>query len=137
MNNSKKQELVWVLVNQSRIHSIYLSVPTGNVDAFPVSVTLPPISSKVITLSGIPTSVEPITVPGCILHCVGVVNEHLFWDVGKLLLGAVQELVLSDPFVHGEIRDLWMSLDNAVTVPVEQACISLSGKNQDAAVSVA
>ncbi|GAB4854633.1 hypothetical protein Ancab_023216 [Ancistrocladus abbreviatus] len=188
-NSSNKQELVWVvgepvqvlveLANpcgfELRVDSIYLSVPTGNFDAFPISVTLPPISSKVISLSGIPTSVGPITVPGCIVHCFGVITEHLFRDVDNLLLGAAQGLVLSDPFrscgsptlrnvavpnisvVHplpllvshlvggdaavilyeGEIRDVWISLANAGTVPVEQAHISLSGKNQDAVISVA
>ncbi|GMG98966.1 hypothetical protein Nepgr_000806 [Nepenthes gracilis] len=188
-NNSNKQELVWVvgepvqvlveLANPCgfdlRVDSIYLSVPTGNFDAFPISVTLPPISSKVITLSGIPTSVGPITILGCLVHCFGVITEHLFQDVDNLLLGAAQGLVLSDPFrscgsptmrnvlapnisvvpslpllvscvvggdgavilYEGEIRDVWISLANAGTVPVELANIELSGKNQDAVISIA
>ncbi|XP_028782670.1 trafficking protein particle complex II-specific subunit 120 homolog [Neltuma alba] len=186
-NNAKKQELIWIvgepvqvlveLANPCgfdlKVDSIYLSVHSGNFDAFPVSVSLPPNSSKVITLSGIPTSVGAVTVPGCIVHCFGVVTEHLFKDVDNLLLGAAQGLVLSDPFrccgspklknvsvpnisvappipllvsrvvggdgaiilYEGEIRDVWICLANAGTVPIEQAHISLSGKNQDAVLS--
>ncbi|XP_057959310.1 trafficking protein particle complex II-specific subunit 120 homolog [Malania oleifera] len=188
-NDSNKQEMVWivgepvqVLVELANpcgfdliVDSIYLSVQSGNFDAFPISVNLPPNSSKVITLSGIPTSVGLVTIPGCIVHCFGVITEHLFKDVDNLLLGAAQGLVLSDPFrccgsaklrnvsvpnisvvpplpllvshvvggdgaiilYEGEIRDVWISLANAGTVPVEQAHISLSGKNQDSVVSVA
>ncbi|KAM3759187.1 hypothetical protein ACB098_01G102600 [Castanea mollissima] len=188
-NDSSKQDLIWVvgepvqvlveLANPCgfdlRVDSIYLSVHSGNFDAFPVSVNLPTNSSKVITLSGIPTSVGPVTIPGCMVHCFGVVTEHLFKDVDNLLLGATQGLVLSDPFrccgsaklrnvsfpnisvvpplpllvphvgggdgaiilYEGEIRDLWINLANAGTVPVEQAHISLSGKNQDCVISVA
>lgn len=188
-NDSSKQDLIWVvgepiqvlveLANPCgfdlRVDSIYLSVHSGNFDAFPVSVNLPTNSSKVITLSGIPTSVGPVTIPGCMVHCFGVVTEHLFKDVDNLLLGAAQGLVLSDPFrccgsaklrnvsfpnisvvpplpllvphvgggdgaiilYEGEIRDLWINLANAGTVPVEQAHISLSGKNQDCVISVA
>ncbi|KAI4337277.1 hypothetical protein L6164_015713 [Bauhinia variegata] len=36
---------------------------------------------------------------------------------------------------EGEIRDVWISLANAGTVPIEQAHISLSGKNQDSVIS--
>lgn len=188
-NDSGKQEVIWIvgepvhvlveLANPCgfdlRVDSIYLSVHSGNVDPFPVSVNLPPNSSKVITLSGIPASVGQVTIPGCMVHCYGVVTEHLFRDVENLLLGAAQGLVLSDPFrccgsaklrnvsvpnisvvpqlpllvpriiggdgaiilYEGEIRDVWISLSNAGTVPVEQAHISLSGKNQDSVVSVA
>ncbi|KAF2287255.1 hypothetical protein GH714_039454 [Hevea brasiliensis] len=187
-NDSSKQELIWIvgepvqvlveLANPCgfdlRVDSIYLSVHSGNFDAFPVSVNLPPNSSKVITLSGIPTSVGSVTIPGCTIHCFGVITEHLFRDVDNLLLGAAQGLVLSDPFrccgspklrnvsvpnisvvpslpllvshvvggdgtivlYEGEIRDVWISLANAGTVPVEQAHISLSGKNQDSVVSI-
>ncbi|XP_010048925.2 trafficking protein particle complex II-specific subunit 120 homolog isoform X2 [Eucalyptus grandis] len=188
-NDSGKQEVIWIvgepvhvlveLANPCgfdlRVDSIYLSMHSGNVDPFPVSVNLPPNSSKVITLSGIPTSVGQVTIPGCMVHCYGVVTEHLFRDVENLLLGAAQGLVLSDPFrccgsaklrnvsvpnisvvpqlpllvphiiggdgaiilYEGEIRDVWISLSNAGTVPVEQAHISLSGKNQDSVISVA
>ncbi|KAJ9184064.1 hypothetical protein P3X46_007845 [Hevea brasiliensis] len=187
-NDSSKQELIWIvgepvqvlveLANPCgfdlRVDSIYLSVHSGNFDAFPVSVNLPPNSSKVITLSGIPTTVGSVTIPGCTIHCFGVITEHLFRDVDNLLLGAAQGLVLSDPFrccgspklrnvsvpnisvvpslpllvshvvggdgtivlYEGEIRDVWISLANAGTVPVEQAHISLSGKNQDSVVSI-
>lgn len=188
-NDTSKQELIWivgepvqVLVELANpcgfdlmVESIYLSVHSGNFDAFPIRVNLPPNSSKVITLSGIPTSVGHVTIPGCTVHCFGVITEHLFKDVDNLLHGAAQGLVLSDPFrccgsaklrnvsvpqisvvpplpllvsrivggvgavilYEGEIRDVWISLANAGTVPVEQAHISLSGKNQDAVISVA
>ncbi|GFY96899.1 similar to TRS120 [Actinidia rufa] len=164
-NHSSKQELIWVVGEPVQVlvelanpcgfdlmvDSIYLSVNTGNFDAFPISVNLPTNSSKVIALSGIPTK-----------------------DVDNLLLGAAQGLVLSDPFrccgsaklknvavpnisvvpplpllvshvvggdgavilYEGEIRNVWISLANAGTVPVEQAHISLSGKNQDSVLSV-
>lgn len=189
LNNSSKQELVWVvgepvqvlveLANPCgfdlRVDSIYLSVHSGNFNAFPVSVSLPPNSSKVITLSGIPTSTGPVTIPGCMVHCFGVITEHLFRDVDNLLLGATQGLVLSDPFrccgsakfrnvsvpnisvvpplpllvshvvggdgaiilFEGEIHNVCINLANAGTVPVDQAHISLSGKNQDCVISVA
>ncbi|KAF2312996.1 hypothetical protein GH714_008646 [Hevea brasiliensis] len=107
-NDSSKQELIWIVGE-------------------PV---------QVITLSGIPTSVGSVTIPGCTVHCFGVISEHLFGDVDNLLLGAAQGLVLSDPFrccgdgsivlYEGEIRDVWISLANAGIVPVEQAHISLS-----------
>ncbi|KAG1326626.1 hypothetical protein COCNU_01G005600 [Cocos nucifera] len=157
------------------VESIYLSVHSGNFDAFPLSVSLPPNTAKVILLSGIPTKVGPVSIPGCIVHCFGVITEHLFKDVDNLLLGAAQGLVLSDPFrccgsgklknvsipnisvvpalpllvshvvggdgatvlYEGEIRDIWISLTNAGTVPVEQAHIALSGKNQDSVISIA
>lgn len=188
-NDTSKQELIWVvgepvqvlveLANPCgfnlRVDSIYLSAHSGNFDAFPISVDLPPNSSKVITLSGIPTVAGLVTIPGCTVHCFGVITEHLFRDVDNLLLGAAQGLVLSDPFrccgsaklknvsvpnisvvpplpllvshvvggdgaiilYEGEIRDVWLSLANAGTVPVEQAHISLSGKNQDSVISIA
>lgn len=187
--DNNKQELTWivgepvqVLVELANpcafdllVESIYLSVHSGNLDAFPVSVSLPPNTSKVILLSGIPTKVGPVSIPGCILHCFGVITEHLFKEVDNLLLGVAQGLVLSDPFrccgssklknVHipsisvvpslpllvshvvggdsaailyeGEIRDIWISLTNAGTVPVEEAHISLTGKNQDSVISIA
>ncbi|CAN1287860.1 Trafficking protein particle complex II-specific subunit 120 homolog [Linum perenne] len=116
----------------------------------------------------------PVTIPGCTVHCFGVITEHHFRDVDNLLLGAAQGLVLSDPFrccgsaklknlsvpsisvvqplpllvstvvggdgaiilYEGEIRDIWISLSNAGTVPVEQAHISMSGKNQDSIISI-
>ncbi|XP_062102443.1 trafficking protein particle complex II-specific subunit 120 homolog [Humulus lupulus] len=187
-NNNSKQELIWVVGElvevlvelenpcgfDLRVDSIYLSVNSRNFDPFPVTVNLPTNSSKVIALSGIPTSVGPVTIHGCTVHCFGVITEHLFKDVDNLLLGAMQGLVLSDPFrccgfgklknvsvpnisvvpplpllvshivgdgaiiLHeGEIRDIWIRLANAGTVSVEQAHISLSGKNQDSVISIA
>ncbi|WOK96277.1 trafficking protein particle complex II-specific subunit [Canna indica] len=187
--DSTKQELTWivgepvqVLVELANpcsfdlmVESIYLSAHSGNFDAFPVRVSLPPNTSKVIALSGIPTKVGAVSIPGCIVHCFGVITEHLFRDVDNLLLGAAQGLVLSDPFrscgstkpknvtipnisvvpplpllvshvvggngstivYEGEIRDIWISLTNAGTVPIEQAHIGLSGKNQDSVISIA
>lgn len=110
--DSNKQELTWIvgepvqvlveLANpcafELKVESIYLSIHSGNFDAFPVSVNLPPNTAKVILLSGIPTKIGPVTIPGCIVHCFGVITEHLFRDVDNLLLGAAQGLVLSDPF---------------------------------------
>lgn len=187
-NHNSKHELIWVVGEPVQVFvelanpcgfdlmvdSIYLAVQPENFDAFPISVSLPPNSSKVITLSGIPTKVGPLTVPGCIVHCFGVISEHFFKDVDNLLLGAAQGLVLSDPFrscgsgkvknitvptisvvpplpllvsrgvggdgalilYEGEIRDVHISLANAGTLPVDQAHISLSGKNQDSVVSI-
>lgn len=131
-NNSSKHELNWVvgepvqvlveLANPCgfdlRVDSIYLSVHSGNFDAFPVSVNLPPNLSKVITLSGIPTSVGPVTIPGCMVHCFGVITEHLFRDVDNLLLGATQGLVLSDPFrCCGSAKLRNISVPNISVVP--------------------
>ncbi|XP_042405177.1 trafficking protein particle complex II-specific subunit 120 homolog isoform X1 [Zingiber officinale] len=187
--DSVKQELTWivgepvhVLVELANpcsfdliVESIYLSAHSNNFDAFPVSVNLPSNTSKVISLSGIPTKVGAVSIPGCIVHCFGVITEHLFRDVDNLLLGASQGLVLLDPFrccgstkprnvsfpnisvvphlpllvsrmvggngstilYEGEIRDIWISLTNAGTVPIEQAHLALSGKNQDSVSSIA
>lgn len=184
-----KREVIWIvgepvqvlveLANPCgfdlRVDSIYLSAHSENFDAFPVSVNLSPNSSKVITLSGIPTNVGVVLIPGCTVHCFGVITEHLFKDVDNLLHGAAQGLVLSDPFrccgsvkvknasvpnisvvpplpllvthvvggdgaiilYEGEIREVRISLANAGTVPVEQAHISLSGKNQDSVIAIA
>lgn len=156
------------------VNSIYLSVHSDNFDAFPVTVTLPSNSSKVLSLSGVPSQEGPVNIAGCIVHSFGVITEHFFKDVDNLLVGAAHGLVFCDPFrccgslkiknitvpnilviprlpllvshivggdnsitlYEGEIRDLYISLANAGTVPVEQAHIILSGKNQDSVVSV-
>ncbi|EPS63566.1 hypothetical protein M569_11217, partial [Genlisea aurea] len=185
--NNDKLELIWVigepvqvlveLANpcgfEMQIDSIYLSVHSNNVDAFPIGVVLPPNSSKVVTLSGIPTREGPVSIPGCIVHCFGVITEHLFKEVDSLIVGAAQGLVLSDPFrscgspssknvqvpnisavsplpllvsrivggdgsvmlYEGEIHDVRIGISNAGMVAVEQANISLSGKNQDSVIS--
>jgi trafficking protein particle complex subunit 9 len=152
-----------------------ISVHSWNFDAFPVSVSLPPNTSRLVLLSGIPTKVGQISIPGCIVHCFGVITEHLFKEVDCLLLRAAQGLVLSDPFrccgsskfkcvnfpsisvvpplpllvanvvggdgsillYEGEIRDVLITLTNARTVPVEEAHVALSGKNQDSVISIA
>ncbi|CAO2035652.1 unnamed protein product [Urochloa humidicola] len=188
-SGTSKQEVSWIVGEPVQImvelanpcsfdlvvESIYLSVHSGNFDAFPVSVSLPPNTSKLVLLSGIPTQVGQISIPGCIVHCFGVITEHLFKEVDCLLLGAAQGLVLSDPFrccgsskfksvnfpsisvvpplpllvanvvggdgsillYEGEIRDVLITLTNAGTVPVEEANIALSGKNQDSVISIA
>ncbi|GFP83312.1 trafficking protein particle complex ii-specific subunit 120 homolog [Phtheirospermum japonicum] len=188
-NHGDKEELTWVVGEPVQVlvelanpcgfdvmvDSIYLSAHSKNLDAFPVSINLPPNSSKVIALSGIPTKEGPVSISGCIVHCFGVITEHFFKEVDNLLIGATQGLVLSDPFrscgaaklknahvpnisvvqplpllvshvvggdssvmlYEGEIRDVWISLANAGTVPVEEAHISFSGKNQDSILSVA
>lgn len=188
-SGTSKQEVSWIVGEPVQVmvelanpcsfdlvvESIYLSVHSGNFDAFPVSVSLPPNTSKLVLLSGIPTRVGPISIPGCIVHCFGVITEHLFKEVDCLLLGAAQGLVLSDPFrccgsskfksvnfpsisvvpplpllvanvvggdgsillYEGEIRDVLITLTNAGTVPVEEANIALSGKNQDSVISIA
>lgn len=187
-SDDKKQEIIWIvgepvqvlveLANpctfELSVESIYLSVNSENFEAFPTSVTLLPNTSQIISLSGIPTSVGPLTVEGCIVHCFGVITEHLFRDVDDLLLGAGQGLVLVDPFrssglpklrnvpnpnisvvpslplliprvvggdgstvlYEGEIRDIQISLANAGAVPVVEANISLSGKQQENVISV-
>lgn len=38
---------------------------------------------------------------------------------------------------EGEIREVCINFANAGTVPIEQAHVSLSGKNQDAVISIA
>ncbi|RCV34395.1 hypothetical protein SETIT_7G157000v2 [Setaria italica] len=188
-SGTSKQEVSWIVGEPVQVmvelanpcsfdlvvESIYLSVHSGNFDAFPVSVSLPPNTSKLVLLSGIPTQVGQISIPGCIVHCFGVITEHLFKEVDCLLLGAAQGLVLSDPFrccgsskvksvnfpsisvvpplpllvanvvggdgsillYEGEIRDVLITLTNAGTVPVEEANIALSGKNQDSVISIA
>ncbi|MFS7909332.1 putative TRAPP II complex, Trs120 protein [Helianthus anomalus] len=156
------------------VNSIYLSVHSGNFDAFPVTVTLTSNSSKILSLSGVPTKEGPVSITGCIVHCFGVTTEHLFKDVDNLVLGAAQGLIICDPFrssgsvklknitvpniliipqipllvshvvggdssiilYEGEIRDVYINLANAGTVPVEQAHILLSGKNQHSVISV-
>uniref|UniRef100_A0A0E0PB70 Trafficking protein particle complex II-specific subunit 120 homolog n=1 Tax=Oryza rufipogon TaxID=4529 RepID=A0A0E0PB70_ORYRU len=188
-SGTSKQEVNWIVGEPVQVmvelanpcsfdlivESIYLSVHSGNFDAFPVSVNLPPNTSKLVLLSGIPTQVGQVSIPGCIVHCFGVITEHLFKEVDCLLLGAAQGLVLSDPFrccgsskfksvnfpsisvvpplpllvanvvggdgsillYEGEIRDVLITLTNAGTVPVEEANVALSGKNQDSVISIA
>ncbi|KAG5244419.1 trafficking protein particle complex II-specific [Salix suchowensis] len=171
-NDSSKKELIWIVGEPVQILVELANPALGNLDPFPISIDLPPHSSKVVTLSGIPTSAGLVTIPGCTVHCFGVITEHLFRDVDNLLHGAAEGLVLSDPFrscgsprlknisvpnisvvpplpllvshvvggdgaiilYEGEIRDIYISLANAGTVPVEQAHISLSGKNQDSVI---
>ncbi|KAJ6862202.1 hypothetical protein NC652_039138 [Populus alba x Populus x berolinensis] len=138
-NDSSKQELIWIVGEPVQIlvelanpcgfnlmvDSIYLSVHSGNFDPFPIIVDLPPNSSKVITLSGIPTSVGLVTIPGCIVHCFGVITEHLFRDVDNLLHGAAQGLVLSDPFrCCGSPKLKNVSVPNISVVPPLPSLVS-------------
>lgn len=113
-SGTSKQEINWIVGEPVQVmielanpcsfdlvvESIYLSVHSGNFDAFPVTVNLPPNTSKLVLLSGIPTQVGQVSIPGCIVHSFGVITEHLFKEVDSLLLGAAQGLVLSD-------RSLW------------------------------
>ncbi|CAA6672273.1 unnamed protein product [Spirodela intermedia] len=169
-HNHHPPELTWVVGEPVHI-LVELANPCGfdlTVDSLPlrplrqlrrlpVSLRLPPTSAKVVPLSGIPTGVGPVSIPGCVVHCFGVVTEHLFKDVDNLLQGAAQGLVkLAAPpaitaapplpllvahvvggdgaaiLYEGEVRDISLRLTNAGTVPVEQAHLSFSGKNQDA-----
>ncbi|XLS98066.1 hypothetical protein HN51_040801 [Arachis hypogaea] len=170
--NVKKQELIWVIGEPIPV-MVELANPRGfdlRVDipiysfrklrCFSISVKLFPNSSKMITLSGIPTSVGPVTILGCIVHYFGVITKHFFKEVDNLLLGAIQGLLknvtvlnisvvpplplLISRVVGGdgaiilyevENHDIWISLANAGTVAIEQAHISLSGKNQDSVIS--
>lgn len=106
--NEKSAEVVWVvgepvqvlvdLANpcafEVNVESISLSVESGEIEAFPISVVLPPNTSQVLSLSGLPLSVGSLVVRGCIVQCFGVVTEHLFEEVGDLVSG----VALSDPF---------------------------------------
>ncbi|KAJ6406177.1 hypothetical protein OIU84_009826 [Salix udensis] len=158
-NDSSKKELIWIvgepvqilveLANPCgfnlKVDSIYLSVHSGNLDPFPISIDLPPHSSKVVTLSGIPTSVgllkdlcfsdpfrscgsprlKNISVPNIsVVPPLPLLVSHVVGGDGAIIL------------YEGEIRDIYISLANAGTVPVEQANISLSGKNQDSVLSI-
>ncbi|KAI3826027.1 hypothetical protein L1987_00068 [Smallanthus sonchifolius] len=186
--STAKHSLIWVIGEPVQVlvelanpcgfdlivNSIYLSMHSGNFDAFPVTVTLNSNSSKIISLSGVPTKEGPVSIAGCIVHCFGVATEHLFKDVDNLVLGAAQGLIICDPFrcsgsvklksitipniiiipqlpllvshvvggnnsiilYEGEIREIYITLANAGTVPVEQAHILLSGKNQHSVISV-
>ncbi|BFI25493.1 trafficking protein particle complex subunit 9 [Marchantia polymorpha subsp. ruderalis] len=94
-------EPVQVLVDLSNpcafevyVESICLSVESGEIEAFPVSVVLPPNTSQVLSLSGLPLSVGSLVVRGCIVQCFGVVTEHLFEEAGELVSG----VAISDPF---------------------------------------
>ena len=156
------------------VEIIYLSINSNIFEAFPTSVTLLPNTSQIISLSGIPTSVGPLIVEGCIVHFFGVITEHLFRDVDDLLLGAGQGLVLVDPFrssgfpklrnvpnpnisvvpslpllipnvvggygstvlYEGEIWDVHIILANAGDIPVVEANVSLSGKQQENVISI-
>ncbi|CAM6105164.1 unnamed protein product [Calypogeia fissa] len=76
------------------VESICLSIESGHFESYPVSVVLPPNSSQVLSLSGVPLAVGRLVVRGCLVQCFGVVTEHLFQDVEDL----VSAVVLTDPF---------------------------------------
>lgn len=153
------------------VESISLSVEHGEFEAFPVSVTLPPNSWQLLSLSGMPLSVGSLTVRGCIVKCFGVVTEHLFEEVGEW--GVVNGTALVDPFksghrvrqpplydkvevvpplpllvaqavggegaavlYEGEIREVQISLSNAGVVPVVEAHMTLTGKQQQHVMSI-
>jgi hypothetical protein len=81
------------------VESISLSVDHRVFEAFPVSVTLPPNSGQMLTLSGLPLSVGEITLRGCIVKCFGVIAEHLFEEVTEW--SAAKGTALGDPFRNG------------------------------------
>ncbi|XP_024360781.1 trafficking protein particle complex II-specific subunit 120 homolog [Physcomitrium patens] len=158
-------ELANPCVFEVTVESIALSVEHTQFEAFPVSVTLPPSSGQVVSLSGLPLSVGSLTVRGCIVKCFGVITEHLFEEVCEW--GSVKGTALLDVFrsghkVHqpaqyekvevvpplpmlvarvvsgegaavlyeGEIREMQISLSNAGVVPVVEAHMTLTGKQQ-------
>ncbi|XP_024356422.1 trafficking protein particle complex II-specific subunit 120 homolog [Physcomitrium patens] len=81
------------------VDSIALSVEHKKFEAFPVSVTLPPSSGQVVSLSGLPLAVGSLTVRGCIVKYFGVITEHLFEEVSEW--GSVKGTALVDPFRSG------------------------------------
>ncbi|GJT77658.1 trafficking protein particle complex II-specific subunit 120 [Tanacetum coccineum] len=130
--SNSKHDLIWVIGEPVQVivelanpcgfnltvNSIYLSVHTGNFDAFPINVILPANSSKLISLSGVPTKEGPIIISGCIVHCFGVFTEHSFKDVDNLLLGAAQGLVICDPFrcsMSGKMKN--MTVPSILVIP--------------------
>eukprot|EP00250_Pteridium_aquilinum_P010698 c19573_g1_i1 orf=677-4231(-) len=186
--SESKQEIVWVvgepvqvlveLANpcafEVSVESIYLSVESGDFEAYPAVLTLPSNSSQLISLSGTPLKERAISLRGCIVHCFNVITEHLFEDINELLSDVAKGLSLSDPFrsaggpklrqisspdisvmpllplltaqiiggqgaavlYEGEIREVQICISNTSTVPVVEAHISLTGKQQDHVVSM-
>ncbi|KAI5082954.1 hypothetical protein GOP47_0002697 [Adiantum capillus-veneris] len=183
-----KQEIVWVVGEPVQVlvevanpcafevfvESIYLSVESGDFEAYPVTVTLPSNSTQLISLSGTPLKESTLSLRGCIVHCFNVITEHLFEDINELLSDVAKGLSLSDPFrnaggpklrqvlspkisvmpslpllmvqiiggqgaavmYEGEIREVLLSITNVSTVPVGEAHMSLTGKQQDHVVSM-
>lgn len=153
------------------VESVSLSVYHSMFDAFPVSLTLPPSSAQLLSLSGMPLSVGTLPIWGCIVKCFGMITEHLFEDFGE---GRVARgPALEDPFknshrVHhaalynkvevvqplpllvaqvggaegaavsyeGEIQEVQISLSNAGAVPVAEAHMTLTGKQQQHVLSI-
>ncbi|MCO5566432.1 hypothetical protein L7F22_020109 [Adiantum nelumboides] len=107
-----KQEIVWVvgeplhvrveLANPCAfevfVESIYLSVESGDFEAYPATVTLAPNSTELMSLSGTPLKESTLSLRGCIVHCFSVITEHLFEDINDLLSDVAKGLSLSDPF---------------------------------------
>ncbi|MQL91900.1 hypothetical protein Taro_024515 [Colocasia esculenta] len=146
-NDGNKQDLTWIVGEPVQIlvelanpcgfdltvDSIYLSVHSVNFDVFPLSdvdnlllgaaqglVLSDPFrccgSGKLKNASIPNISVVP-ALPLLVSHVVGGDGAAILYE--------------------GEIRDIWLSLTNAGTVPIEQAHISLSGKHQDSVISIA
>ncbi|KAJ1407770.1 TRAPP II complex [Sesbania bispinosa] len=141
-NNIKKQELIWIvgepvqvlveLANPCgfdlRVDSIYLSVHSGNFDAFPVDNLLLGAAQGLVLSDPFRCCGSPklknVSVPNIsVVPPLPLLISHVVGGDGAIVL------------YEGEIRDVWISLANAGTVPIEQAHISLSGKNQDSVIS--
>lgn len=186
--SESKQDIVWVVGEPVQVlvelanpcafevfvESIYLSVESGDFEAYPASVTLPSNSTELISLSGTPLKEGILSLRGCIVHCFNVITEHLFEDINELLSDVSKGLSLSDPFrtaggpklrqtsspeipvmpclplltvqiiggqgaavmYEGELREVSLSITNISTVPVVEAHMSLSGKQQEHVVSM-
>ncbi|XP_076957644.1 trafficking protein particle complex II-specific subunit 120 homolog isoform X2 [Bidens hawaiensis] len=130
--STTKHSLIWVIGEPVQVlvelanpcgfdlivNSIYLSVHSGNFDAFPVTMTLTSNTSKVLSLSGVPTKEGPVSITGCIVHCFGVTTEHLFKDVDNLVLGAAQGLIICDPFrSSGSVKLKNITVPNIIIIP--------------------
>ncbi|KAH7365567.1 hypothetical protein KP509_18G035400 [Ceratopteris richardii] len=183
-----KQEILWVVGEPVQVlvelanpcafevfvDSIYLSLDSGDFEAYPATVTLPSNSTQLVSLSGTPLKESTITLRGCIVHCFNVVTEHIFEDINELLADVAKGFSLSDPFrntegpkfrqasnpqisvmpplplltyqiiggqgasvmYEGEIREVLINISNTSMVPIVEAHMSLTGKQQEHVVSM-
>ncbi|EFJ36558.1 hypothetical protein SELMODRAFT_165701 [Selaginella moellendorffii] len=90
---------------QVTAESIALSVDGAAFEASPVSLTLPPNTSQILTLSGVPRETGSVTVRGCFVNFTGVVTEHLFEEVEEMVALAAKGSTLVDPFRGEHHRD--------------------------------
>ncbi|KAJ7517734.1 hypothetical protein O6H91_21G038400 [Diphasiastrum complanatum] len=80
------------------VDSISLSVDSGDFEAFPLSIVLPPNTAQVVSLSGVALSAGSLVVRGCFVNLDGIVSEHLFEDIEELIVDSMKGLSLGDPF---------------------------------------